>query len=139
MNAIMSCPKGFICITGTCPSGSGKCQFKIREKQFDHYEKHGPAHKFYEIESACEVLSKPDLIFQGLKRGGHNDSFCYVGKPQNYGEGYAGAGWPGMVFLVCLTEDFTFYEWRWEKEDVEKSGFPLDSDARFETLVWKRS
>lgn len=138
MNAIMNCPKGFICVPGTCPSGSGDCQFKIREKQLAHYENNSPESKYYEIESACEVLRKPDLIFQGLKRDGHAGSFCYVGKPKIYGFNYAGAGWEGMVFLVCLTEDLTLFEWRWEYEDSQKAGFPQDSDERFDNKVWER-
>lgn len=139
MNVIMSCPKGFLCIAGIDPSGSGECQFKISKKHADHFLDNGPVYKYYEIQSAVEVLKAPNLIFKGLKRDGHGESFCYVGRPRKYGEDWVGPPPIGMVFLVCLTEQLTFFEWRWDKEDGEKAGFPLGSETRFEKLVWKRS
>ena len=120
MNAIKSCPTGFIYVNGLSPSGSGECQFKVEEKHVEHFWENGPISKYYEVHSVCELLKNPDIVFQGLKREGHAASFCYVGKPKIYGEDYAGDPWLNMVFLVCITEDFTFFEWRWEKEDGEK-------------------
>ena len=135
----MTPKKGFYTVEGLAPSGSGVCEFKVSKKKLEHLETHGPTHRFYEMISACEVLKNPQSIFEDLRRDGQEKGLCYVGRPQRHGDGWVAPGHKNMVFLVCLTNEMTIFEWGWEKEDGEKPSFPKNTKLRFGKVKWKRS
>ena len=133
----MTQKKGFLVVQGLDPSGAGPCEFKISLKRVEHLNIHGPHHKYYELISASEVLKAPMLIFEGLQREGQETGLCYVGRPKRHGGNWSAPPYPMKVFLVFVTKEKTIFEWRWEKQDPEKPGFPLDSRARFGKAIWK--
>ena len=135
----MTPKKGFYAVKGLDPSGSGECEFKIAAKQVEHLESHGPAHKYYALISACEVLMQPLAIFEGLQRDGQEKGLCYVGRPKRHGHDWSSPGYKNMVFLVCITKEMTVFEWGWEKEDGKNPGLPVDAKRRFGKAKWKHS
>jgi hypothetical protein len=131
--------KGFYTVKGLDPSGTSECEFKVAAKQVQHLEAHGPAHRYYELISAYEVLKNPLIVFEGLQRHGQEKGLCYVGRPKRYGHDWSAPGHKNMVFLVCLTKEMTIFEWGWEKEDRENPGVPVDVERRFRKAKWKHS
>jgi len=131
--------KGFLTVLGLGPSGLSQCEFKVPLKQVRHLETHGPTHKFYELVSACDVLKNPMAVFEGLRRDGQEKGLCYIGRPRRYGDGVEYPPHPNMVFIVCVTEENTIFEWGWEREDTARTGLPVNSKQRFGKIKWKHS
>jgi hypothetical protein len=132
--------KGYETAKGLAPDG-GECEFNLLKQQIDHFRREGPEHKFWELFSLVETLKEPVVIAEGLKREGFESALCYVGKPKRYGDGWESPTPPKMVFLVCMTQDFKIFEWRWEKEDQERLDCPENAATRFTKITetkWKR-
>jgi hypothetical protein len=131
---------GYLTVIGFDPSGNGEeREFKILTNRVDHLQRNGPTHKYYELLSVAEVLKGPEFIFEGLQRDGQENAYCYIGKPQQHGSGWQGPTERNMVFLVCVTERFTIFEWGWEREDENNPGLPFDTKRRFKKVKWKHS
>ena len=85
----------------------------------------------------AETLKSPLVIAEGLKRDGLEEGLCYIAKPRKYRDGAEFPPPPQMVFLVCMTQDFKIFEWRWEQEDAARPNCPNDAQ-RFTHIKWKR-
>jgi len=46
---------------------------------------------------------------------------------------------PGMVFLIFATKDYEIFEFRWERMNATKPGFPTDYETRFTSIRWSLS
>jgi hypothetical protein len=130
--------KGYETLTGLAPAGKGDCEFKISLRHIQHFEINGPEYKFYELLSVAETLKSPLIIAEGLNRQGYERALCYIAKPKRHGSDWEGPPPPKMVFLVCMTQDFKIFEWRWEKEDSERCNYPEDAGRRFTRIIWPR-
>lgn len=135
----MTSRKGFFTLLGKDPAGTGECEFKIAQEQVEHLNACGPESKFYGLFSARDVLKNPAVVFEGLNRDGQEKGLCYAGTPKCYRDGSEHPPHPGMVFLVFVTEKKTIFEWRWEREDADNLGLPLQVKTRFNKMLWKRS
>lgn len=95
----------------------------------------------YEIaESVPAVLSRPRLIYEGIKRDADDDQagecpgwLCYVGLPPCRYDLRTGSQrtYQGRVMLVFVNDEKVVYTHRWEEEDSENKGFPADLENRF--------
>ena len=117
--------------------GNGTKQFYFGDEQVAHLRRNGPERKWWEMKSAVDVLKAPNAIFEGLLRENHDNSLCYVGMPKEYGPFMEQEPATGIVFLVFVTCDGLVFEWRWEAEDPDCRGMPLNAKSRFKTLKWK--
>lgn len=134
----MQTQPGYFTVFGQNPDGKGKVECRFAIQHIEQIKAHAPESKFFEIQSAVEVLERPTLIYKGLERSGFEEGLCYIGVPRRFREGVEMPPPPKMIFLVCLTKDFKVFEWRWEREDAIKTGFPCDEKRRFTELKWKR-
>ena len=130
---------GYLLCRGMDPSGNGECDFRVALKQVKHLQALGPESKYYELFSAHEVLQHPEVIFEDLRRDGHDRSMCYVGKPNCFRERVKHPPHPGMVFSVYITKAKVIFEWGWELEDKDNPGLPIDIKRRFGKTLWTRS
>lgn len=129
---------GYWELQGVAPSGSGNVVFRFSVSQIDHFKTSGNGEKFFEVQSAIQVLNDPTAIYLGLNRDGYEEGLCYIGKPRRFGDGTSYPGPPGMVFAVYATKDFKVFEWRWERADETNGDTTNDAIRRFGKLIWKR-
>lgn len=118
--------KGYESLNALDPNSQKTREAFIAKIQIEHLLKWGPATRYYEILSVAEVLEQPTSVHKGLNREGKENALCYVGKPHRFGDGWNSPGFPGMVFLVFVTDDDVIFEWRWEAEDSQRAGYPCD-------------
>jgi hypothetical protein len=131
--------KGYETLEGLAPDGTGSREFFVSKQQIEHVLKYGPESKFYELFSVSDTLKCPSIIAEGLKREGYENALCYIAKPKRYGDGWNSPASPKMVFLVCMTDEFKVFEWRWEPEDADRLNCPKNAKQRFTKIKWKRS
>lgn len=135
---------GFHTILGINPYEGNECEIRIPQELVNHYMVKGPASKFDEILSIPSVLASPIAIFKGLKRAEKTEGLCYCGIPEHrmHTGGSAASTpsklppYPEMTFLVFLNRSLTVFEWRWEKFDSKKIGYPKNWETRFEEQLW---
>ena len=85
------------------------------------------------------VLEEPTAIYRGILRDADDDRgqtegwLCYVGKPLARYDFESGEqiATPGRVLLVFVNIDRVYYQHRWEEEDPDEPGTPLDKTERF--------
>src|SRR5213594_5083803 len=77
----LSKSKAFAIQDGKCPESDQTCDFKISTEKINWLHKHGPDDKFYNIQNLPFAVNHPIAIFKGLKREGHENSYCYVAIP----------------------------------------------------------
>lgn len=125
-------------VEGIHPSGQGRCAFRIPKPVIDHFQRNGPAHRFFDVLIIPFILDSPQFIFEGLGRDGHGGSVCYAGIPSHRYQDHdiQVPPYPGMIFLVFANRFHVIFEWRWEKLD-SATGQPFDSTKRFTKLLWK--
>ena len=118
------------------PIGFGTLYVEIIEKEIDILCKHGPQARLHDIASAGQVLRKPLVIFENLKREGFEYGLCYAGKPTMYGQQWENPIAVGLVFAVYMNCEKIVYEWRAEPEDRKYPGYPVDWKRRFGSIKW---
>jgi len=104
-----------------------------------HLRTAGHGKKFLEIFSIEEVLRKPTVIFEGLKRPHLDDGFCYCATPNlRYvsEDGRTAQAHPGFVFVVFVTRELVIFEFGWERMSGIRQGFPDKWETRFTKQKW---
>jgi len=106
----------------------------------EHIQRYGPEHKFHELKLVKEVLELPTVIFEGLREE-QEDGLCYSGIPSG---SYTNLGKKkpppkGKTFVVFITSDSKVFQWRWEKADPERDGYPLEWQVRFGGQKWPQT
>lgn len=85
------------------------------------------------------ILTNPTMIYEGLRRDDDEDRtsnsdgwICYCAAPKF---GFDDLGHEmevrGEVMMVFVNKEFTAYNWRWEDENPDRPGTPLDHKDRF--------
>ena len=87
------------------------------------------------------VLLHPAKIYVGIRRDEDEDNrgacdgwLCYSAAPPtryNYETGKL-IDVVDRVLLVFVNKEFSVYNWRWEEEDSENPGTPMDGGDRFD-------
>ncbi len=133
--------KGWVHFKGKHPAREGEQIFKFPTRNVLHLRTHGHEKKFCEIFSIESVLQNPAVIFEGLKREGLEEGFCYCGVPavKYLTETVSVSVPPEMVFLIFATKDYEIFEFRWERMDATRPGFPTDHATRFNSIRWSHS
>lgn len=123
---------------GIGPSGAEGQEFTVPKSLIDHYQRYGPAHKFFDALILPDVLKAPSVIFKGLKREEQEGGMCYTGIPsyRYLDHKVTVPPHPEMVYAVFMNSGFVIFEWRWEKSDPEKIAYPIDWINRFEEILW---
>lgn len=92
--------------------------------------------------SVATAVHRPQKAYEGIRHEYDNDESphaesdgwrCYVGgqgRGHNYITGRV-IDKSGQVLLVFVNQDAIIYNHRWEKEDPDKPGCPIDADRRF--------
>ncbi|MDQ3622639.1 MAG: hypothetical protein M3463_09145 [Verrucomicrobiota bacterium] len=132
--------RGYLTVTGLHPSGTGTATFKIPSSAVEHFQRHGPGHKFFDALLIADVVKAPAAIFKGLKREEQEGGICYAGiPPRRYQDHHITVPpRPGMTFAVFMNANKVIFEWRWEKADPGKPEYPINSSERFEKVLWSR-
>jgi len=130
---------GHTSVRGMNPSGRGKATFYIETSVMDEYADAGFASKFFDLYCVPEVLVYPTVVFQGLTREDQAQSLCYAAIPSKR---YLDADTtvppiPDRTFAVYMNKELKIFDWRWEKSDPEKDGYPEKWQTRYEKIVWQ--
>ena len=131
----MSKSKAFVFEKGICPEDRRECEFKISTAKINWIHKHGPDDKFYNIRNLPFALNRPVAIFKGLKRDGHDTSYCYIARPvRRFVNDTASLPTaPPWVFMVFIDSNLEVFNWRFEKDDKDVVNNYSD---RFGILLW---
>jgi len=134
----LSKSKVFAVQDGKCPEGGEKCEFKISTDKINWLHKNGPDDKFYNLQNVPFALNNPTAIFKGLKREGHEKSYCYVATPARrfLNDTASKPMKPGMVFLVFVSPNLEVFNWRFEPAD-SSGKLPENHEVRFTKLIWE--
>lgn len=131
--------KAFATQEGKCPESEGKCEFKISTEKIKWLHKYGPDDKFYNLQNVPFAINNPRAIFKGLKRDGHETSFCYAAKPARrfIDDTNSEPLRAGFIFLVFVCPNLEIFNWRFER--AESGGtLPENHVARFTKLIWEK-
>ncbi len=140
----MSVPRGYRGLKGLCPSGHGECQFIVPQSYLDHVYKYGPQWKFWNLHILSEILSDPEVIFEGLKRDDFEGGYCYSGHASKrmQGPGIELPPPPEMVAVVLVHPSLRgniVLDWDWRPEHPDTPGWPEAWEDDFERHKWSRT
>jgi hypothetical protein len=136
----LSKSKAFAVQDGRCPESGQKCEFKISTEKINWRHKCGPDDKFYNLQNLPFAVNSPNAIFKGLKREGHETSYCYVARPARrfVSETTSVPLEDGLVFVVFITSNLEIYDWRFEWA-CDDGKLPENHETRFTTLIWENN
>ena len=134
----LSTSKAFVVQDGKCPESGQRCEFKISTGKISWLHKYGPDDKFYNIWNLAFAVNNPNAIFKGLKREGHDNSYCYSASPArrfvNDSESIPiNDGW---IFLVFVSHNLEIFDWRFEHAGPV-GRLPENHETRFTKLIWE--
>jgi hypothetical protein len=133
----LSKSKAFAVQNGKCPETGQSREFKISTDKISWIHKTGTDDKFYNLQNVPFTISSPHAIFRGLKREGHETSYCYVAKPVRRftSESESVPVGDGFVFVVFVSSNFEIFNWRFERADGGGK-LPENHHSRFAELLW---
>ncbi len=132
--------RGYFSLEAIDGTGKSKTTYFVPAKLIEDIQNNaGRKAQYYALLSAAQVLLKPTHIYQGLNRRHYENALCYIGCPERHGENWSGPAPPGMIFLVCVTENGVVFEWGWEKADESDNELPENATTRFRNRKWKNS
>ena len=118
---------------GLLPDG-GRGPFFVDRRTLDLLAEHGFVEKYHDARFVPGAVSKPDAIFQGLRRPNQHDGLCYSVRPENDPEaesdedpGFAGLPRYGVAFLAFVEVrdmGYVVFDWEWRDEDPDEPGLP---------------
>lgn len=122
------------------PTGASDLQVLVPNHRLRFVVKQGIGAIYETAKIVPLVLARPTMIYEGIRydeddeRFSGNDGWlCYSAAPGR--SFHYGTGNPiqrrGEVLLVFVNSDRVAYNWRWEDEDPEKPGTPLEVEGRF--------
>jgi hypothetical protein len=134
----LSKSKAFVVQEGKCPESGQSCEFKISTEKIIWLHKYGPDDKFYNIQNLPFAVNHPNAIFKGLKRDGHDNSYCYVASPVRrfVGDTASKSLSDEWVFLVFVSQNLEVFDWRFERAGQDHK-LPENHETRFTTLIWE--
>lgn len=121
---------------------SGKVEWKasLAVTKILDLEKHGPAWKFYNAKLIDETLEAPTVVFEGLKRAGFHDAYCYSRKPSCkwVDEQTSKPPLAHQVFLVFVSASGTLavLDWEYRLVDPNHPGYPKNWANDFVRPIW---
>src|SRR5262245_25527209 len=98
-------PPSVIRLDGKEPQTGARCdRFRISVPMLEALEKNGPTTKFFDALLVPETIESPDVVFEGLNRGGLSHGLCYSRVPTERWQDAQTkiAPPPSMVFLVFI-------------------------------------
>jgi hypothetical protein len=140
----MNVPKGYLGLSGLCPSGDGKCQFIVSQQHVEHLQRSGPQWKFNNLHVLPEILNDPSVIFEGLKRDDFEGGFCYGGHVSKRMQSTTIELPPppemvAVVFVRPRGRENIVLDWEWRPEHSDKPGWPESWDDDFERVKWSKT
>jgi hypothetical protein len=128
---------------GLYPNGTEGAMFFVDLAMLDQLEENGPAWKFDDRRFLEEVVTDPDVIFEGLKRQNLEDCFCYCVQPRQDPDEPAAEVQPFFlqVFLAFVRPGvggYVVFDWAWRQEDEGKAWHPLGWENDFTRPTWTR-
>jgi hypothetical protein len=140
----MAIRKGFYEICGIHPDGSSESFFYLSVERIKEIQRKGPAWKFENARLLEEALKSPNTIFEGLKREGMNEAFCYVAKPSSRyrkGGSIETPFSPNRVFVIYVDpmldgNGYEILDWGIRVEDNANPGHPEEWQSDFERKTW---
>src|SRR5437870_2704187 len=103
------------------PDGGEDGEFFLSRTMLEKLEKNGPTWKFDDASFIPEILSAPAVVFQGLKREGFQNGYCYSGVPERNWDDPDPENVPriGMVFVIYIKPAWglVVFDWDWRSED----------------------
>jgi hypothetical protein len=137
-------PSDYLPAPGRDPHTGEEREFFVSRSELEKLEEFGPKQKFLDARLIEETLRDPDVIFQGLKRPGYNDGYCYAKVPSCWWfEADSGPieapPPPDMVFLVFVRPiwGLVVFDWEWRPEDSSDPYHPEQWKAYFEKKLWE--
>ncbi len=126
---------------GVHPDNTPGAPFFVDRRMLDALEEHGPAEKHDDGRFVYECISRPDAIFEGLKRDNQADSLCYAVRPTHDPEEPAAETLPryGVVFITFVRRGavgYVVFDWAWREEDPNAPGQPLNWESDFTRRTW---
>jgi hypothetical protein len=128
---------------GLNPDGSPDALFFVESQTLDLIERDGPEWKYEDARFILEAVSEPDAIFEGLKRAGHADCFCYSVQLTRDPDEPDSTVPPafGKVFLAFVRRvigGYLVFDWAWRKEDEDVPGRPQGWEKDFTRPTWSK-
>jgi hypothetical protein len=129
---------------GRHPNGEPGAIFFIHRSALEVLETDGPEWKFDDARFLREAVSAPDAIFEGLKRAGREDCFCYCVRPTHDPDDPEA---PGPLFLEKVFVAFVqpgpvgyiVFDWAWRQQDPDDVWHPLGWRTDFTRRTWSRA
>jgi len=96
-----------------------------------------PPHVFYNLRNIPFAISRPNAIFKGLQREGHENSYCYVASVARrfVSDSESLPVQDGFVFLVFVSSNLEIFDWRFEP-NATNSKLPKNHEVRFKQMIW---
>ena len=137
----MGVPQGYYAAEGMDVCDSGMADFGVSASLLKHLEQYGPRWKFHDAKLIPEALQDPTTVFEGLKRDGMEDAYCYASVPsQRWVRDRIEAPFPpNTVILVFASKrpwGFAVLDWERREADHDNPGCPKNWDRDFERRIW---
>src|SRR5260221_13072900 len=118
--------KAFAVQRGKCPESDADCEFRISTQKILWCHKSAPEHVFYNLRNVPFAVNNPHAIFKGLEREGHENSYCYVARPERrfVSDTESVPVDDGWVFVLFITSALEIFSWRFEKSDQNNNMLP---------------
>jgi len=126
-------------LIGLNPFDGSQKEYWIEKDLIQSFYKKGLLGKFKELNLVKEIALSPAVVFQGLKRDGHEESLCFAGVASH---AYTRNGLqissppPNKTFEFFVMKNDKIYWWAWD--EAENGTYPLDYRNRFTCQIWPR-
>ena len=114
-------------------------QVRCDEALLEYWAKNAPK-RLWNVRTAIQVLTRPNVIYDGLDRDEVMDGWCIVGKPAKwYTDENEMIDFPqDKVYAVFLNDRFAMYTHRPEDEDPIDFLHIIDWQNRFTNVIYDR-